>query len=207
MSDRTIRTIIIFDPNEADSRAMRDALADFPNADMIEVQRVRSVLPGIRATPSVGVLLWSSDLQGLRSDVEAFAAYIKGEAEIKEAAHVSQRYVPDEVAYAQPRVLFAEWSGDSVAYIAGDCCMYGEDIYRCLTAHTSQSDWTPDAAVSLWVRIADPTEAWPEWIQPLGAHDAYASGAKVAHNGKHWTSEIDANTYEPGVYGWKEVTE
>lgn len=50
-----------------------------------------------------------------------------------------------------------------------------------------------------------PTEEYPEWVQPTGAHDAYAQGAKVSHNGKKWTSDISANVYEPGVYGWTEV--
>ena len=48
-------------------------------------------------------------------------------------------------------------------------------------------------------------EEYPEWVQPTGAHDAYAQGAKVNHNGKKWTSDIPNNTYEPGVYGWTEV--
>lgn len=50
-----------------------------------------------------------------------------------------------------------------------------------------------------------PSEEYPEWIQPTGAHDAYAQGAKVSHNGKKWTSDIPNNVYEPGVYGWTEV--
>ena len=50
-----------------------------------------------------------------------------------------------------------------------------------------------------------PSEEYPEWVQPTGAHDAYAQGAKVSHNGKKWTSDISANVYEPGVYGWTEV--
>ena len=29
-----------------------------------------------------------------------------------------------------------------------------------------------------------PSEEYPEWVQPTGAHDAYAQGAKVSHNGK-----------------------
>lgn len=78
---------------------------------------------------------------------------------------------------------------------------------RCVQAHTSQADWTPDATASLWKKIGDPTEEWPAWSQPIGAHDAYNSGDKVSHNGKHWTSNIDANVWEPGVYGWTEVTE
>lgn len=50
-----------------------------------------------------------------------------------------------------------------------------------------------------------PSEEYPEWVQPTGAHDAYEQGAKVSHNGKKWTSDISANVYEPGVYGWTEV--
>lgn len=49
------------------------------------------------------------------------------------------------------------------------------------------------------------TEEYPAWVQPTGAHDAYAQGAKVSHNGKKWTSDIANNVWEPGVYGWTEV--
>ena len=59
---------------------------------------------------------------------------------------------------------------------------------------------------SLWVGISDPAEEWPEWSQPVGSTDAYAKGAKVSHNGKHWTSDVDANVWEPGAYGWTEAT-
>lgn len=52
-----------------------------------------------------------------------------------------------------------------------------------------------------------PSEEYPEWVRPTGAHDAYAQGAKVSHNGKKWTSDIAANVWEPGVYGWTEVIE
>ena len=52
-----------------------------------------------------------------------------------------------------------------------------------------------------------PSEEYPEWVQPTGAHDAYAQGAKVSHNGKKWTNDIAANVWEPGVYGWTEVIE
>ena len=73
-----------------------------------------------------------------------------------------------------------------------------EDVYkRQLQGHTSQDNWTPDTAVSLWVAISDPAEEWPQWKQPTGAHDAYPKGAKVTHNGKRYTSNVDANTWEP----------
>lgn len=59
----------------------------------------------------------------------------------------------------------------------------------------------------LWKATADPAEEWPVWSQPQGAHDAYAKGAKVLHSSKRWTSDVDNNVWEPGVYGWTEVTE
>lgn len=42
---------------------------------------------------------------------------------------------------------------------------------------------------------------WPEWVQPTGAHNAYAKGSQVTHNGEKYVSKIDANVWEPGVLG------
>ena len=42
---------------------------------------------------------------------------------------------------------------------------------------------------------------WPEWVQPTGAHDAYAKGSQVTHNGERYVSQIDANVWEPGMFG------
>ena len=101
--------------------------------------------------------------------------------------------------------MFPEWTPDSYPYFAGERVLYNGLHYRCIQNHTSQADWTPDTAVSLWVEIANPTQEWPEWKQPAGAHDAYNKGDKVTHLEKHWVSDIDANVYEPSVYGWTEV--
>ena len=92
--------------------------------------------------------------------------------------------------------VFPNWAID-VSYETGDRVRYQEVLYKVLQAHVSQEDWTPDVAVSLFVRVDDPGEEWPEWVQPTGAQDAYAMGAKVSHNEKHWISLIDANVWEP----------
>lgn len=205
-TERDVRLMLIFDPNSKDSLEMLNTLNPEGDIEQIEVQKCRKFLPGIRDTPAVGVLLWASDLQGIMSDVESFANYLKGESEIKAASAVAQRYVPDDVALTQPHVWYDIWSSNSVEYVVGDIRLYGNELYRCLTAHTSQTDWTPDAAPSLWVKIADPSIEYPDWVQPTGSTDAYASGAKVTHNNKKWTSDVDANVWEPGVYGWTEVT-
>lgn len=94
--------------------------------------------------------------------------------------------------------LFPQWETDH-AYEVGDRIRYGEVLYKVLLAHTSQADWTPDIAVSLYVRVDNPAEEWPEWVQPLGAQDAYMQGDKVSHNGKRWISKLDNNVWEPGI--------
>lgn len=111
----------------------------------------------------------------------------------------------DEVTAGEHAEVFAPWAAD-VAYTAGQLRQHQSKLYKCLQAHTSQADWTPDTAVSLWVSVSDPAEEWPAWSQPVGAQDAYAVGDKVSHNGKHWASTADANVWEPGVYGWNEVS-
>lgn len=102
------------------------------------------------------------------------------------------------------KAVFPEWDPNGYSYFAGEKVSYKDSFYRCIQNHTSQSDWAPDVAVSLWVEMSDPSEEWPEWKQPAGAHDAYNKGDKVSHNSKHWTSSVDSNVWEPGVYGWDE---
>ena len=110
----------------------------------------------------------------------------------------------DTVTASEHTELFSPWAYP-VDYKTGNIRAHGGKLYRCLQNHTSQENWTPDAAPSRWVGISDPAEEWPAWSQPVGSTDAYAKGAQVSHNGKHWTSDVDANVWEPGVYGWTEA--
>ena len=92
-----------------------------------------------------------------------------------------------------------------IAVEVGHRYQYGDILYKCIQAHTTQADWTPDITPALWVIVS--LEEWPDWVQPTGSHDAYAKGDKVTHNSKKWTSDVDANTWEPGIYGWTEFVE
>lgn len=100
--------------------------------------------------------------------------------------------------------LFPHWS-DSAEYSVDDRVSYEGTLYKCLTAHTAQASWTPADSPSLWVRVDDPSQEYPEWRQPTGSTDAYPLGAKVSHLEKHWISTVDNNIWEPSVYGWDEV--
>lgn len=112
----------------------------------------------------------------------------------------------DEVTAVEHIDEFEEWVINK-EYAAGAIRSYQGKLYRCLQSHTSQSDWTPDTAVSLWTVIGDPKVEYPEWAQPVGAHDAYQQGDKVIHNGIKYVSDVANNVWEPGVYGWSVVTD
>ena len=100
--------------------------------------------------------------------------------------------------------LFPVWTV-GIAVAKDSRYQYEGKLYKCVQAHTTQADWQPNVTPALWVIVS--LEEWPEWVQPTGAHDAYAKGDKVTHSSKKWTSDVDANTWEPGVYGWTEVVE
>ena len=99
--------------------------------------------------------------------------------------------------------LFPPWSVGK-AYATGERVQYEGTLYKCVQGHTSQADWTPPVTPALWTAVS--LDEYPAWVQPTGAHDAYSKGDKVTHNCKRWTSTADANVWEPGVYGWTEVT-
>ena len=126
----------------------------------------------------------------------------RAEAEAIVAALVKLREsATDEQALSVP-VLYPAWRS-GVDYVTGQRVQHGSTLYKCVQAHTSQADWTPDATPALWVAVS--VDEWPEWVQPAGAHDAYHRGDKVSYHDKHYICTADANIYAPDVYGWEET--
>lgn len=96
--------------------------------------------------------------------------------------------------------LFPAWAVGK-AYAVNDRAQYNGTLYKCVQAHTSQSDWMPSATPALWKTVS--LDEYPEWVQPTGAHDAYNIGDKVTYNGQHYVCTSNANVYAPDVYGWQ----
>ena len=152
---------------------------------------------------SDGVIMARSDSEVVME--AAGITSIEDAAELREAIDAITNTYSDDDAI-EHIILFPAWIVGK-DYIVNERIRYGEKLYKVLQAHRSQADWTPDVAVSLWVRVDEPGEEWPEWIQPVGAQDAYAKDTKVSHNNSHWISDVDANVWEPGVYGWTQTNE
>ena len=117
------------------------------------------------------------------------------------AQKINTLSVEDNVALRMTE-FYPEWAA-GVDYATGYKVQYGGTLYKCVQAHTSQADWTPDATPALWVVVS--VDEYPEWVQPTGAHDAYNIGDKVTYNGQHYVCTSNANVYAPDVYGWEEA--
>ena len=109
----------------------------------------------------------------------------------------------------QVPMLFDEFDGNGVAYEVGKRVLYNDILYKVIQAHTSQADWTPTAAPSLFAKVINETidGSIPEFEQP-DSTNPYMKGDKVIFNGKVYESLIDNNVYSPEAYpaGWKEIT-
>jgi hypothetical protein len=118
----------------------------------------------------------------------------------------------DELTEAEAKAiagLFQPWKTGEAVEI-GTLRQYSRDLYKCVQAHTTQADWTPDVTPALWV-IKSAPGVIPVWVQPAGSHDAYPIGAQVQwpEGGAVWESLIADNVWEPGAVGsktlWEEV--
>ena len=156
--------------------------------------------------------------QHLVFDEEKYNNYIKEEnrkEQIESATEelkvlAKEQLLPaltDEQAYTL-RVLFPAFEIDK-SYVVGERIIYEDKFYKVIMAHTSQADWTPDVAVSLFVEIPNPSVEYPEFKKPINAETAYMTGDKITFEGNKYISIMDNNVYSPTEYpqGWELVTE
>lgn len=129
---------------------------------------------------------------------EATTALLTLTAETTLQAH-ADRIPPEQAATFAP--LLPEWApGEQID--TGALRTADHTIYEAIQGHATQDDWHPTKTPALWRQWRQPDTVQP-WAQPAGSHDAYQIGDRVTHNGKTWKSTVNANVWEPGVYGWE----
>lgn len=108
--------------------------------------------------------------------------------------------------------IYPAYDPNGVQYQKDFYLTHDGKLYKVLQAHTSQADWTPDTAPSLFAEVL-PGQGGTgigEWVQP-GSTNPYMTGDRVTHNGGMWESLVDNNVWEPGAQGsealWQKVTE
>lgn len=131
---------------------------------------------------------------------------IKRARELRAVIEQAAQSLDDDTASVTPEI-FPPFDPDGHAYKTGEKISYKNKTYRVLQDHTSQADWTPDAAHSLFAEVLN--DGIKEWVQP-DSTNPYMKSDKVKHVGKKWESLIDNNVWEPGAVGtetlWKEIT-
>lgn len=137
---------------------------------------------------------------------EKYQAYLKKEQEeldrqlaaekLQELVTMKTLQGATDAEALEMRPLYPEWQ-TGIEYTKGTFLQYDSILYRVLQDHTSQADWTPDKAVSLYVNVADPQDPYPPFKKPTGAHDAYSKGDGITFEEKHYRSKIDGNVYSP----------
>lgn len=119
------------------------------------------------------------------------------------------RQITDDAEALKVKMLYKQWDKQIDKPLeVGEYIQYQDVLYKVLQAHTVQEAWTPTNAPSLFAKVLiDPTgETILDWEQP-DSTNPYMKGDKVIHNGKTYVCTIDNNVWEPGVYGWEEITE
>ncbi len=123
---------------------------------------------------------------------------------LRQIIEQAMTFIEDDATAIEGTPLFPEWQPE-VAYVVGTRVKYNDVLYKVLQDHTSQADWTPEAAPSLFAQVLIPDEnVIPEWIQP-GSTNPYMKGDKVTFNGAVYQSTIDNNVWAPDAYGWELV--
>ena len=127
------------------------------------------------------------------------------EESLNKIGKIVANQVTDDVVALSIQEFYDIWEV-GVLYPVGRYITHKDILYKVLTEHTSQTDWTPDAAPSLFAKVLiDPTgETIPEWVQP-DSTNAYMTGDKVTYEGVVYESIIDNNIWSPADYpaGWK----
>lgn len=153
----------------------------------------------------------SEEVAGLKSLSSALiggeqADEITAAKQLNKALCMFANTLPEEDALVIASI-FPEWDL-GVKYKKDEYVKYGVNadgepqIYRVIQGHDSQYAWAPDKAVSLFVKVGFTDDGTSVWIQPMGAHDAYAEGDIVSYNGKLYVSTANGNVWAPDVYGW-----
>jgi chitodextrinase len=131
------------------------------------------------------------------------ATFIEYARKVRSILEKAVQSVTDDEAL-EAVTMFPKWTSGT-AYTEGAKLQHNGVLYRVLQAHTSQDTWTPNTSPSLFAKVLIPDDdIIPEWEQP-DSTNPYSKGDTVTHGGKTWTSDIDGNVWEPGVYGWSEV--
>ena len=201
-------------------------------AEYATIEKINGIATLVRGKTKSGRLLPADvDTSIIQQQLEDILNFVQAQepTEVEEALQIKEQ-ARQEVEKARERITslqldketlqaeldqliatFEPWTvGESV--VKGDIRQYENGLYEVIQDHTTQADWQPNVAASLW-RVYTPnetlqgTEIIPDFVQPASTNP-YMTGDKVVFEGKVYESLIDGNTWSPVDYpqGWELIT-
>lgn len=107
-----------------------------------------------------------------------------------------------ESSYAAPQVQINALA-DKIKNIESLVFKLEEEIKKLKANQNVEAPSEPEVEVPIEPEVVE----YPEYVQPLGAHDAYNTGDKITYNGKHYECVINNCVWNPTTYpaAWQEI--
>lgn len=100
-------------------------------------------------------------------------------------AQIQAQSLTDEQALTV-KAIYPAWSPDNVQYAVDFKVLHEDTLYKCISAHTSQSDWAPGAAPSLWTAIESGEHAGTQ-EDPIPVPETVTTAGMEHEKGKYYS--------------------
>lgn len=100
-------------------------------------------------------------------------------------AQIQAQELTDEQALTV-KAIYPAWSPDSVQYAVDYKVLHEDILYKCISAHTSQADWEPGIAPSLWAAVASGEQAGT-LEDPIPVPDTVTTAGMEYEKGKYYS--------------------
>lgn len=82
--------------------------------------------------------------------------------------------------------IYPAWDPNGVSYAAEYKVLHDSVLYKCISAHTSQADWAPGVAPSLWVAVSSGEHAGTQ-EDPIPVPDTVTTAGMEYEKGKYYS--------------------
>ena len=115
-------------------------------------------------------------LPDVQAEVQAAAVMV---------AQIQAQSLSDDQAIAV-KAIYPVWSSDSVQYAVDYKVLHDDILYKCISAHTSQADWAPGVAPSLWTAVETGEHAGTQ-EDPIPVPDTVTTSGMEYECGKYYS--------------------
>lgn len=100
-------------------------------------------------------------------------------------AQIQAQNLTDEQAVAV-KDIYPAWDPNGVSYAAEYKVLHDSVLYKCISAHTSQADWAPGVAPSLWTAVETGEHAGT-LEDPIPVPDTVTTAGMEYEKGKYYS--------------------